>query len=63
MARYLFRVQYIYSDDTIVKFPVYESICIEAATLAAAEAEVDAATDRYPQAVGATKTITLVLTA
>lgn len=63
MARYLFRVQYIYSDNTDVKFPVYESVCVEAATEAAALADVEAATQRYPAAVGATKEITLVLTA
>jgi hypothetical protein len=62
MPRYLFRVQYIYKDDSYVKFPVYESIAVDAATEADAEAEVDAATQRYPKLVGATKTLTLVLT-
>jgi len=58
MFRYLFRVQYLFPDDT----STYEPVCVRAETEVAARAEVDAATDRYPSLVGATKAITLILT-
>lgn len=59
MARYLFQVTYTLPDGTVA----HEPHAIDAATQADAEAEVDAATQRYPAMVGATKAITLVLTA
>ncbi len=58
MPRYLFRVQYLYTDGT----SAYEPVCVDADTEAEAEVDVSAATDRYPTLVGATKTITLVTT-
>ena len=58
MPRYLFRVEYVYADGT----SAYEPVCVDAATEQAAADEVAAATARYPAAVGATKTVTLVLT-
>ena len=58
MPRYLYRVEYIHTDGT----SSYEPVCVDAASEADAEAEVDAATERYPAAVGATKTLTLVST-
>lgn len=54
--RFLFRVQYLYADGT----HSYEPVCVEAATEQAARDDVEAATTRYPAAVGATKTLTLV---
>jgi hypothetical protein len=51
-------VQYTYTDDSVS----YEPVCVDAATEADAEADVDAATDRYPVEVGASKTLTLVST-
>jgi hypothetical protein len=51
-------VQYVYTDGT----SSYEPVCVDAATEALARADVDAATTRYPAAVGATKTLTLVTT-
>jgi hypothetical protein len=58
VSRYLFAVRYTYLDDTWAEEP----ICVRAETETAARADVDAATTRYPTAVGVTKTITLVLT-
>lgn len=58
MPRYLYRVTYTHSDET----QSHEPVCVDADTEAAAEAEVDAATERYPAAVGATKALTLVST-
>jgi hypothetical protein len=58
MQRYLYRVQYTYTDDGTSS---YEAVCIRAETEAAALAEVTAATARYPTAIGATRTITLTL--
>ena len=58
MPRYLFRVQYTLTDGSIT----YEPVCVDAATEAAARTDVDAATERYRIAVGATKTLTLVTT-
>lgn len=58
MNRYLFRVQYTYSDATVS----YEPVVVRAETEAAARTEVDDATERYPTLMGATKTLTLVLT-
>lgn len=49
-------MQYVYTDGT----SAYEPVCVDAATQQAAEDDVDAATARYPAAVGATKTVTLV---
>jgi hypothetical protein len=59
MERTLFRVQYTYADGT----SSYEPVCIRAATgdAAAALAEVTTATSRYLTAVGATRTITVVV--
>lgn len=58
MPRYLYRVQYLYTDGT----SSYEPIALDADTEADAEADVLAATERYPTAVGATRTVTLVST-
>ena len=58
MNRYLFRVQYTFSDATVA----YEAVCIRAATEAAALTDVTTATSRYMTAVGATRTISLTLT-
>lgn len=58
MARYIYRAQYTYKDGT----SSYERVVVEAASEAAAFANVDAATDRYPKLVGATKTLTLLQT-
>ena len=65
MNRYLYRAQYTLPDGAV---PIagtsvtYEPICVRALTEAAALVEVTAATSRYPTAVGATVTLTLVLT-
>lgn len=59
MPRYLFRVQYLYTDGT----SAYEPVCVDAATEQDAEDDVMAATARYPAATGATRTLTLVTTA
>ena len=56
MPRYLYRVQYVYTDGT----SAYEPVCVAAATQQEAEDEVNDATSRYPAALGATKTLTLV---
>ena len=58
MPRYLFRVQYTLTDGSIT----YEPVCVDAATESDARTDVDTATMRYPTAVGATKTLTLVTT-
>jgi hypothetical protein len=52
----LYRVQYVYTDGT----SAYEPVCVAAATQQEAEDEVNDATSRYPAALGATKTLTLV---
>ena len=59
MERFLFRVQYTYPDDTVS----YESVCVRAADddASAALTEVETATARYRDLVGATRTITLLL--
>lgn len=57
MPRYLFQVAYTLPDGTVA----YEPHAVDAATEAEAMAAVDAVTQRYPNAVGATKAITLVL--
>jgi hypothetical protein len=58
MQRFLFRVQYTYTDGTTA----YEPVCVRAADgdLTAATTEVEGATARYMTAAGATRTITLV---
>lgn len=58
MSRYLYRVTYTLADGSVT----YEPMAVETATEAEAEAEVDASTQRYPAAVGATKTLTLIST-
>ena len=58
MPRYLFRVQYTLTDGSVT----YEPVCVIAATETDARTEVDTATDRYADAVRATKTLTLVST-
>ncbi len=67
MPRYLYRVQYTYTagpDATNVDMALgsvtYEPMTVDAATEAEAEADVFAATARYPAAVGATRTVTRV---
>jgi hypothetical protein len=55
--RYLFRVQYTFSDGT----SCYEPVCIEAATEQAARDEVATATTRFLTVARATRTVTLVL--
>jgi hypothetical protein len=50
-------VQYTHEDDSIA----YEPVCVRAATEAEAHADVEAGTDRYKDAVNATRTLTLVL--
>jgi hypothetical protein len=59
VERFLFRVQYTFADGTVS----YESVCVRAADddESAARAEVDTATERYRKAMGATKTLTLLL--
>jgi hypothetical protein len=59
VERFLYRVQYTYSDAT----SSYELVCVRAADddVASAAAEVDDATERYARATKATKTMTLVL--
>ena len=58
MARYIYRAQYTYKDGSVS----YERVVVEAASEAAALADVDAATDRYPKLIGATKTLVLLQT-
>ena len=58
MNRYLFRVQYTHTDDSIA----YEPVCVRALDETSARTEVEAATLRYMSFVDATRTITLVLT-
>ena len=65
MQRYLFRVAYTYADGAtpIAGITVaYEPTCVRAEDEASARAAVLAATTRYLTAVGATKTVTLILT-
>jgi hypothetical protein len=65
MNRYLYRAQYDLPDGRAPIAGVttsYEPICVRALTEAAALVEVTAATSRYPTAVWATVTLTLVLT-
>lgn len=57
MNRYLYRVQYTHEDDSIA----YEPVCVRAASEAEAQADVEAGTARYRDAVKATRTLTLVL--
>jgi hypothetical protein len=54
--RYLYRVQYTHEDDSTV----YESVCVRAASEAEAQADVETGTDRYKDAVKATRTLTLI---
>lgn len=61
MNRYLYRATYTIAIEDEDDSVSYEPICVRAVDEASALAEVDAATDRYPDAVGATKTLTLVL--
>lgn len=58
MNRYLYRVQYTDTDGAVATEPV----CVRALTAAAAQTEVEAATDRYRLASDTTRTVTLVLT-
>jgi hypothetical protein len=65
MNRYLYRARYDLPDGRAPIAGVtssYEPICVRAATEAEALTEVTSATARYPTAVGATVTLTLVLT-
>ena len=65
MNRYLYRVQYALPDGTTPIAGIslaYEPVCIRADTEATALIEVTAATLRYTDAIGATRTITLVTT-
>lgn len=55
MNRYLFRVQYTLTDQVTC-----ERHCIRAETESAARAELEGATKRYPAAVGASKSVTLL---
>jgi hypothetical protein len=57
MPRYLFRVQYLYADGT----HSYEPVCVDAATEQVARDDVEAATERYRVAAGATTILTRVL--
>lgn len=59
MQRFLFRVAYTYPDGTTS----YEPVCVRAADndLAAALTEVEGATLRYRDAVGASRVITLLV--
>ena len=59
MPRYLFRVQYTYSDDTVS----YEPVCVDATDEQDARTQVEDATDRYVAAVASSRTLTLVTTA
>lgn len=68
MPRYLFRVQYTIGAgpdavgvDGALGSVVYEPVCVDAATEAAAVTDVESATARYMAAVTATRTVTLVL--
>jgi hypothetical protein len=54
--RYLYRVTYTLEDDSVC----YEPICVRAASEADALTEVDTASTRFPDAVHATKTLTLI---
>jgi len=56
MPRYLFQAAYTHRDASVA----YEPVCVDAVDEATALAEVEAATLRYPTAVGATRTLTLV---
>lgn len=58
MNRYLYRVRYDRTDQE----PTYESVVVDAADAATAEAEVEAATDRFKNLVNATRTVTLLST-
>jgi hypothetical protein len=60
--RYLYRATYTIAVEDDADSVSYEPVCVRALTEADALAEVDAATDRYPDAVGATKTLTLIST-
>lgn len=66
MNRYLFRVRYTNVADPDDPFAIdqvsYEPVCVRALTEAAALAEVETATERYRDAIGATRVITLTLT-
>lgn len=59
MQRFLYRVQYTYTDATVS----YEPVCVRAADgdAVAALAEVQTATARHAKYTGATRTYTLVL--
>jgi hypothetical protein len=59
MQRFLYRVQYTHPDGSVA----YEPVCVRAADgdETAARTEVESATTRYMTAVGATRTLTLVL--
>lgn len=56
MQRYLYRVAYTHADGSVA----YEPVCVQAVDETAAQTEVEAVTTRYPTAVGATRTVTLV---
>jgi hypothetical protein len=63
MNRYLYRAQYSLPDGRAPIAGVtvsYEPICVRALTEAEALVAVTDATARYPAAVGATRTLTLV---
>jgi hypothetical protein len=62
MQRFLFRVQYTWTDEADEAQTTYEPVCVRADTEAEALADVTTATTRYTTAVGATRTITLTLT-
>lgn len=59
MERFLYRVQYTYPDETVT----YEAVCVRAEDddVTAAQADVEAGTERYMAATGATRTLTLVI--
>jgi hypothetical protein len=58
VERFLYRVTYTLSDESVT----YEPVCVRAADddVDSAQAEVEAATERFMTAVGATRTLTLV---
>jgi hypothetical protein len=56
MPRYMFRVEYTYSDDTVS----YEPVCVDATDEADARTQVEAATDRYLSAAASSRTLTVV---
>lgn len=58
MNRYLFRVQYTLPDESIA----YESVVVIAASETAARTDVEDATERYMQASGSTRMLTLLST-